>query len=151
MGGELAGAAPLATLATCSTIFSRRCLSCWPASSSVAWCSSRAPLVFTKLPGDVAGGFIRQVFPVYYSAFGALSALAALSAWGQVEALVLAAVAAAFLFAWLWLTPRINAARSASPGNDASATRFGRLHRLSVAINAVQMIAVLVVFVRLAG
>jgi hypothetical protein len=110
-----------------------------------------APLVFTKLPGDVAGGFIRQVFPVYYRAFGALSALAALSAWGQVEALVLAAVAAAFLFAWLWLMPRINAARNASPGNDASATRFGRLHRLSVAINAVQMIAVLVVFVRLAG
>lgn len=110
-----------------------------------------APLVFTKLPGDIAGGFIRRVFPVYYRVFAALSALAALSVWGRVDMLVLGAVAAAFLFAWRWLMPRINEARDASRGGDAAGARFGRLHRLSVAINALQMIAVLVVFVRLAG
>lgn len=110
-----------------------------------------APLVFTKLPGAVAGGFIRQVFPVYYRVFAVLAALAALSAWGRVDALVLGAVAAAFLFAWRWLMARINVARDASPGSDAAAARFGRLHRLSVVINAAQMIALLVVFVRLAG
>jgi hypothetical protein len=107
-----------------------------------------APLVFMKLPGEVAGGFIRQVFPVYYRAFAALSALAALAAWGRVDALVLGVIAAAFLFAWLWLMPRINEARDAARGDDAAAVRFGRLHRLSVAINAVQMIAVFIVFVR---
>ena len=110
-----------------------------------------APLVFMKLPGEVAGGFIRQVFPVYYRVFAALSAFAALTAWGHVEALVLGAVAAGFLFAWLWLMPRINAASDASRGNPAAAGRFGRLHRLSVAINAGQMITVLVAFIRLAG
>jgi hypothetical protein len=67
------------------------------------------------------------------------------------DAIVLGAVAAAFLFAWLWLMPRINQARDASPGGAAADARFGRLHRLSVAINAVQMVARLVVFGRLAG
>jgi hypothetical protein len=36
-----------------------------------------APLVFTKLPFDTAGAFIRQVFPWYYLTIGAVSALAA--------------------------------------------------------------------------
>ena len=64
---------------------------------------------------------------------------------------MLGVVAAAFLFAWLWLMPHINAARDASPGGNGLAARFGRLHRLSVVINAIQMVAVLAVFVRLAG
>jgi hypothetical protein len=32
-----------------------------------------APLVFTKLPFDTAGAFIRQVFPWYYLTIGAVS------------------------------------------------------------------------------
>lgn len=109
-----------------------------------------APLVFIKLPSDTAGAFIRQVFPVYYQVFAATSVLAVLSAWGRAEAVVLGVVAAAFLFAWLWLMPRINRARDASHGEPAAAARFGRLHRISGLVNAAQMIAVLVVFVRLA-
>ena len=103
-----------------------------------------APLVFTKLPADTAGAFIRQVFPVYYRVFAAGSALAAVSAWGYWEAWILAAVAAGFTFAWLWLMPRINAAR-----DESAQDRFGRLHRLSVIINAMQMIALFIVFIRL--
>lgn len=110
-----------------------------------------APLVFAKLPENTAGAFIRQVFPVYYRVFAALSVLAALSAWGRWDALVLAALAAGFLFGWLWLMPRINSARDASTQDGAAASRFGQLHRTSVVINAAQMIAVLVVLVRLAG
>ncbi len=111
-----------------------------------------APLVFTKLPAEVAGGFIRQVFPVYYRVMAALSALAALCAWRGWEGPVLALIAAGFLFALLWLRPRINAARDADLAGDAVAgRRFARLHRTSVLLNGAQMIAVLVVFLRLAG
>lgn len=88
-----------------------------------------------KLPGDVADGCIRQVFPVYYRAFAALSALAGLAAWGRLDAIALGAVAAAGLFASLWLMPRINAASNASRGDHAAAARFGRLHRLSGLVN----------------
>jgi hypothetical protein len=101
-----------------------------------------APLVFTKLPAEVAGGFIRQVFPVYYRVMTVLSALAALCAWQGWEGPVLALIA----------RPRINAARDADLAGDAVAgRRFARLHRTSVLLNGTQMIAVLVVFLRLAG
>jgi fatty acid desaturase len=110
-----------------------------------------APLVFAKLPADTAGGFIRQVFPVYYRVFAIVCALAALAAWGRLDAAVLALVTAGFLFAWLWLMPRINQARDSAAEDAASGTRFARLHRLSVLINAAQLVAVLIVFVRLAG
>lgn len=110
-----------------------------------------APLVFIKLPAETAGSFIRQVFPVYYRVFAAAAALAALAAWGRIDAIVLALVAGGFLLAWLWLMPRINQARDVSAVDAAAGARFGRLHRLSVLINAGQLIAVLIVFVRLAG
>jgi hypothetical protein len=102
-----------------------------------------APLVFTKLPATIAGGFIRQVFPVYYQVFTAVTAFAAVAAWGRIDALILVFVAAAFLSSWLWLMPRINHA------SDTGSKQFGRLHRLSVAINFAQMAALGIVFVRL--
>jgi hypothetical protein len=95
-----------------------------------------APLVFTKLPFETAGGFIRQVFPWYYLSVGSVSALAAVAlVFGaeQVAALLAALAAAGFWFARQVLMPRINAAR------DAGAhARFERLHRISVAINGAQ-------------
>jgi hypothetical protein len=103
-----------------------------------------APLVFTKLPAKTAGGFIREVFPVYYVAFAGVALIAALLAIPRIDALVLAVVGGLFLLARFWLMPRINAARD--QGENRS---FDRLHRLSVIINAAQMIAVFAVFVRL--
>ncbi len=103
-----------------------------------------APLVFTKLPAKTAGGFIREVFPVYYVAFAGVALIAALLAIPRIDALVLAVVGGLFLLARYWLMPKINAARD--QGENRS---FDRLHRLSVIINAAQMIAVFAVFVRL--
>ena len=103
-----------------------------------------APLVFTKLPGKTAGGFIRDVFPVYYVTFAAVSLIAAALAAPRIDAVVLAVVGALFLLARYWLMPKINGARDR--GDDR---RFNGLHRLSVVINAAQMIAVFAVFVRL--
>jgi hypothetical protein len=113
-----------------------------------------APLVFTRLQGDTAAGFIRAVFPWYYLFVLLLSATGALAfAWSDaLTALVLAGVAAATAFARQVLMPRINRARDASLAGAAEAhARFARLHRLSVAINAVQIAAVALVLVRTAA
>ena len=105
-----------------------------------------APVVFRNLPADVAGGLIRRVFPVYYLVGLVLAALAGVVALPgrPVEGAVLLAVAVGFLFARQVLMPRINAARDS--GADA---RFSRLHRFSVAINMVQLLAAAVVLVTL--
>ncbi len=95
-----------------------------------------APLVFTKLPFETAGGFIRQVFPWYYLTIGAVSALAAIALLlgaEQVAALFAALSAGGFWYARQVLMPRINAARDAGEDNH-----FERLHRISVYINGAQ-------------
>jgi hypothetical protein len=109
-----------------------------------------APLVFSKLPFDTAGRFIREVFPWYYLTMGAttLVALAAsLAGSGRdapwVSALI-AAVLAGFVLARQVLMPSINRARDAEfAGDTTAAQRFQRLHRASVVVNLVQWLAVL--------
>lgn len=109
-----------------------------------------APLIFRKLSPEVAGNFIREVFPVYYLSLILLMVLATLLLWNHPEAPVLAAIALLFLFARFGLMPRINQARDASTaGDQAEAEMFVRLHHLSVIINVAQMAALVVVFVRL--
>ncbi|HSO42644.1 MAG TPA: DUF4149 domain-containing protein [Rhodospirillales bacterium] len=114
-----------------------------------------APLVFIKLPAETAGPFIRAVFPVYYKVMGAAAFAAALFLMPRVESFIMIAVGAVFFLVMLLLMPRINAARDASVtgagnGTDGlAAKRFSRLHRASVIINFVQMLAVLAVVVRL--
>ena len=115
-----------------------------------------APLVFTKLPAATAGGFIRAVFPVYYKAMGGASLAAGALLLPRGEAFVMIATGAVFFAVMLLLMPRINAARDASLAEDAGRTTpaaktFSRLHRLSVAVNFVQMLAVLAVLLRLLG
>jgi hypothetical protein len=110
-----------------------------------------APLVFTKLPFDTAGAFIREVFPWYYLSMGG-SSLAALLLLlpgigeGLAWPAALAGLAlAGFLLARQWLMPTINRARDAQvQGDPAAGERFRRLHGLSVLINGVQWLAVLV-------
>lgn len=112
-----------------------------------------APLVFTRLDAASSGPFIRATFPRYYLYVLATSALAAalLAAHDPASALVLALVAAATLWLRQGLMPRINALRDAELGGDtASGSRFARLHRVSVGVNLVQLLAAAGVLVRLA-
>ena len=113
-----------------------------------------APLVFIKLDAETAGRFIRQIFPVYYLSMGIVSVVAAIAisvspAHGTTDALAMILVCLGFWFARRVLMPRINLARDADLEGDSDAKgRFKRLHRASVLINAVQMLAVLVVLIR---
>jgi hypothetical protein len=111
-----------------------------------------APLVFRVLPADAAGAFLRAFFPVYYIWGMALACVAAIVAvfvdWPSAALCI--AVAVLFVFVRQVLVPRINQARDASLAGDADAgRRFERMHRLSVAINMLQLVALLVVAVRL--
>ena len=113
-----------------------------------------APLVFTKLPIDIAGGFIRQVFPWYYLTMGTttLIALVALilgaSATATWEIALTAFVLIGFVYARQVLMPMINRARDAElAGDTGAARRFKRLHQTSVFINGMQWLAVLVALI----
>ena len=108
------------------------------------------PLIFKRLPAETASGFIREIFPVYYRLMAAFSIAAALPIWYRVEAVAMAAVGVVFIAQWQLLLPAINRARDGrDAGDEAAARRFARLHRVSVLINLAQMVAVLVVFLRL--
>jgi hypothetical protein len=112
-----------------------------------------APIVFTALPSDAAGRFLRLLFPRYYTWGLIVSALATLPAvlilW--LDAVLMALVTALFLLARQFLMPRINASRDAALAGDAVAKRrFNQLHGFSVFINLVQMLMLLAVFVHAA-
>ena len=112
-----------------------------------------APLVFTKLPPEHAGRFIRHVFPVYYLFVAIASALAAASlALGRTtDAAIMAA--SALLTVWLrqGLMPMINRRSDAVQAGDRSAKKgFDAMHRLSVALNVAQIIATGAVLARFA-
>jgi hypothetical protein len=104
-----------------------------------------APLVFTKLPAEVAGGFIRQVFPWYYLFILITSALAVLSR-GLVDGAtlyvgLLTAISVASAYCRWVLMPQINRLRDAQlAGDEASGKSFDLKHRLSVIINAIQLL-----------
>lgn len=113
-----------------------------------------APLVFTKLPLNVAGAFIRQVFPWYYLTMGAtiLTALIALIFGAEVgvtwKVALVTFVLVGFIFARQVLMPLINQARDAEvAGESGAARRFKRLHQMSVVINGFQWLAVLAVLI----
>ncbi|MDD2794505.1 DUF4149 domain-containing protein [Acidocella sp.] len=105
-----------------------------------------APLVFTKLPAEAAGNFIRAAFPFYYAYIIATSALAAggfllRSQYGAASALfALMAVTVWLLFGWM---PHLEAMRLA--GDTAG---FARGHRISVWINGAQLLTALALLVR---
>ena len=105
-----------------------------------------APVVFTSLPEAQAGGFLRSMFPRYYSFMIVLSLIATLlflvandeSAYQA--AVVCLFVGVSTLWVRQWLLPRINAARDAQLAGDAEAgRRFDRDHKLSVGINLLQL------------
>jgi Domain of unknown function (DUF4149) len=106
-----------------------------------------APMVFSALKADVAGGLLRKAFPHYYLFVLITAALAAvtLSPLDAFSGAMMAGTAIVALMARQLLMPAINAARD---GNAKS--RFDQLHRLSVALNMVQLVAAVWVLIRLA-
>jgi len=102
-----------------------------------------APMVFSALPADQAGRFIRAAFPWYYLFVVLTAGLggAILSPWNSPSGGLMIAIVIIGLYARQVLMPRINAARDGQLQGDAVAKRsFGRLHGLSVALNLVQLI-----------
>ncbi len=112
-----------------------------------------APLIFTRLPEETSGPFIRQVFPWYYLALFVLTGIAAaLAGWhGDVlVAIVLGTVSLGFAVARQILMPRINRLRDRAAEGEAGAEQaFERSHRLSVRLNLTQLAARLAVLVHM--
>ena len=112
-----------------------------------------APLVFTALPADAAGRFVRRLFPAYYLWIIAAAAAGALALLPlrPPDALGLGLVAASTLWLRQGLMPRINALSDAAQAGDAAAKAgFARAHRLSVLVNVAQMLVALAVLLRFA-
>jgi hypothetical protein len=110
-----------------------------------------APLVFTKLPGEVAGRFIRQVFPFYYLYVLAISALGGIALLPLRVPDAIGLLAVAVITAWLRqvLMGHINRLSDAArTGDTAAKSRFDRAHRLSVIVNLAQMLVAGVVLAR---
>jgi len=98
------------------------------------------PLVFTKLPPEISGPFIRQAFPVYSQAMAGMTLVAAITIWNYSLSLNLAVVFIFFIWGWLWLMPKINYYRDEQlRGNEKASKSFNLLHRISVVINLGQM------------
>jgi Domain of unknown function (DUF4149) len=106
-----------------------------------------APLVFSALPADVAGKLLRRAFPHYYLFVLVTAVAAGLALWPRdpLASGLMAATALIAVIARQLLMPAINTAR-----DTGAKSRFNRLHGLSVALNMVQLVAVIAVLVRLA-
>ena len=114
------------------------------------------PRRFKALPEEQAGAFLRAMFPRYYS-FIILLGVAACVSYALAESgsggSVLAptvGITGLVVVSTLWvkqsLLPKINAARDAELAGDASAgASFNTMHRLSVVINMVQLLALLAI------
>jgi len=106
-----------------------------------------APLIFIKLPSDVARPFIRKFFPFYYLYFGILSiALAGVAYlllsqdFGVLLLVVYTASALGFIVSRQVFMPLAN--KATDEGRQAD---FSRYHKITVLINTVQLIAMVVV------
>jgi hypothetical protein len=107
-----------------------------------------APLVFTHLPLDLAGPFIRAVFPFYYGYMIIAALLGLVGYWLNrelVPVLALLLVLLVTIWLWLWFIPHLDALRVA--GDSAG---FNAGHRESAWINGAQLIVALAVLIRTA-
>jgi hypothetical protein len=116
-----------------------------------------APAAFAALDREAAGRFVSAIFPRYYGVGVALGAVAAIALGARVALgarragdwlplLLVTAMLAATLYAWLAVLPAAHAAReamrqgAATPGSTEAVT-FARLHRLSGLLNGAAMLA----------
>lgn len=111
-----------------------------------------APIVFTSLPEVEAGQFLRSMFPRYYLFIIFFSVLAFClyqSAAGSAinfAATVCLVVSLSTLWVRQSLVPRINDARDAQlAGDSEAAARFDRGHKVSVAINMLQLVGLVAI------
>ncbi len=113
-----------------------------------------APSVFTALESSDASRFLRRLFPSFFRlgivcgaimtlGFGYLTVGSAYDAW----LLALSGAMTVLAIVSLALVPRINAARDAG---EAGAASFEKLHRLSVLLTVLILLAGIVVLVHIA-
>ena len=107
-----------------------------------------SPMIFKFMDSEESSKFLRRMFPVYYRLSAAISIIPAVMLIPvhsyHVEVGALLAVAAIFLFAARVLVPLSNTAR-----DENRVKRFNIIHRLSVSLYMIQMIAILVILIRL--
>ena len=111
-----------------------------------------APLIFTKLEVEVAGKFIRAVFPWYYLFLGILSlfSLIAMAFANRMDAIFMILFFLGVVVSRQIIMPKINIYRDQSANNDRQAeSMFNLLHRSSVGINFAQIVICLIVVSRL--
>ena len=111
-----------------------------------------APLVFIKLPADVAGRFIRALFPWYYLVSGLLASIAAifLAPSNSIDAALAALVAFAALVSRQVLMPQINKWRDQMlAGDKIASSKFNRGHQASVLVNGAQLIVLCILIWRI--
>ena len=105
-----------------------------------------APLAVSHLDRKSASVYLRAFFPRYYSwgvIVTAVALLGALTADPLPIALLLA-ILAGFVFSRQWLMHRINHYSDLQKtGDKAAGKKFAHLHRFSVLINSLQMIALI--------
>ena len=105
-----------------------------------------APLTFVKLDKEIAGQFIRSIFPWYYLLLGVFSLVAfVVLAFNKLDiAALMGIVLIGACISRQILMPNINKQRDRQLAGDAHAENsFNRLHRYSVLINFSQMIIAL--------
>lgn len=120
--------------------------------SMLAFTALFAPLAFKLLPDGVADRFVRDVFPIFYLYALALSVITmiATAPIRTPETVVMALVAAGFLFARYYLMPKtVRAHDERERGTVGAAEAFADLHKRSAFLNMVQFIGTLVVLIRL--
>ena len=110
-----------------------------------------APAVFQALPIEQAGQFLRQLFPRYYLALIVGSGVAG-CLWIS-SAPLAAGICLLIAVSTLWirqrLVPRINQLRDAElVGDTAAGARFATLHRVSVIINMIQLLALVALLLK---
>ena len=102
-----------------------------------------APTVFSSLPAEHAGTYLRAIFPRYYLwgiIFAIITAAIAIKVDTSVFTMV-SVIAVLFIFSRQILVPAINVARDTKlAGEDGAVPRFNRLHLISVLINLSQML-----------
>ena len=111
-----------------------------------------APLIFIKLDIDVAGKFVRAVFPWYYLLILVLAGLSALTlvAFAPLNAALMLLIAGSTAYCRQFLMPQINEHRDRSRAGESGATKiFDKLHRRSEVLNGLQVLAVMAVLLHL--
>jgi hypothetical protein len=92
------------------------------------------PITFRTLNKDVAGKFVRKIFPIYHIVLFLASQIAGVLAYTPHLKPIAFLCGLIFALHFVFLTPAIN--RASDAGNIK---RFTTLHRLSVVINIIVM------------